>query len=1608
MTLSIRSRFLLTLIPLLGFMLILGGAGVAVLVRLGGRIDAILRENYDSIVAMERLNESLERIDSSFQLTMLGEETKASQQYRDNWAMYREKLRFEQGNITLPGERELVEELSRLTRRYQEQGDTFYARASGNSLRRRDYLSRSGLLETFVRIKGTVARIARINQDNMERASRQAKRTAALSLRWFGLGIAAAGLLGGFTTWSSLRAIVWPIKAVTESARGIRAGNLDQVVPYLSTDALGELAEAFNSMTTRLRQDRELAEERSRELSGTAEALRRELSEREQMEQSLRQMAAIVESSDDAIIGMSLDGIITSWNSGAERVFGHRAETAVGQRYTFLVPPEHADEFATHLEKVKQGGRTERVETVRRRKDGRPIAVSLSYFPVRDETGTLAGLASIARDISERKRAEEALRRAAAYNRRLIETSLDPLVTIGPDGKITDVNAAAEAATGFSRADLLGKDFADYFTDPPKARAGYQRVFGEGTVRDYPLEMRHRDGHCTTVLYNAAVYRDEVGHVVGVFAAARDITELKTSEDRAKRLAHLQGVVADLGQRVLRMFDASGDLLEQAVALVARTLDVEFCNVMELLPGAEELVLRAGVGWEKAQSGLATVRYDHSQAGFTVRSDRPVIVEDAATETRFVPLPRLLGETSVSSMSVVISTPEGPYGALGAHTKSRRTFTKDEVDFLQAVANVLGAAIQRNRARAQLERLARLQAVAADLGLRALKSKTTAEILEESVGLVAQTLGVEYCKVLELLPNGEALLLRWGVGWKEGLVGWATVGTGRDSQAGYTLSSDSPVVVEDLRSETRFSGPSLLHEHGVVSGVSVIIASSAGPYGVLGAHTTHRRKFTSDEVHFLQATANVLGSAIDRGRAERQLLRINRAFRAVTRCNQALIRATDEAALLRQICGIVVEEMGHRFCWVGYAEQDEARTVRPVAHAGFEDGYLATARMTWADTERGRGPTGTCIRSRELALIKDLAADPRFAPWWAEAQKRGYASCVAIPLIADDSILGALTIHASTTDAFGDDELALLSELAGDLAYGLMALRTRKERAESAAALEEKDRRIRLLLDSTAEAICGLDPQGRCTWANSASARLLGLTAPADLLGRRLHDVARHADSQGRHIPTEQCTVCCALEQGRPVHGDGEVMTRADGTTFPVEYWSHPVRRDSELLGAVISFLDITERKRAEEQVLTLNAELERRVAARTADLEAANTQLAAARALEVKIGFDIQQTLLLDPLPVDIPGLRVAALTVPSHQIDGDFYYFYKHDNGCVDVVVADVMGKGIPAALLAAAAKSHLLRALCHLLGTAGGGRLPEPREIVTLAAAEFVQHLIELESFVTICYVRIDRTRRRLDLVDCGHTGLIHWHAAARTCEAVHGDDLALGMRPGLIFDQHTVPFDAGDLLLLYSDGVTETRSPDGDFFGEDRLLECVAAPSRQDPEELVQALRRATFQFSGSETPSDDLTCVAIRIVEELLPAAHEELDLRSDLQELAHARAFVRSACRSVPGPPLDEKWIASLELAVTEACSNVVKHAYHGRTDQSIHVEADVFPDKVAIRLHYLGEPFDPSKVAPPRLDGSQESGFGIHLITHSVDDVRYYRDERGRNCIALVKSRHP
>jgi PAS domain S-box-containing protein len=253
-------------------------------------------------------------------------------------------------------------------------------------------------------------------------------------------------------------------------------------------------------------------------------------------------LAAIVEHSDDAIIGKTLDGVITSWNPAAERLYGYSSQEIIGESVELLSPEDRTGEMTAILARIGTGQHLEHSETVRVRKDGTVITVSLTVSPIRDANCKVIGASTIAHDLTKAKEASE-------LSRSMIEASLDSRVSISPEGKITDANEATVKLTGVPRDKLIGTSFSDYFTDPKKPEEIYQRVFTEGMAVDYPLTLRHRDGHetLTEVLYNASVYRDASGNVLGVFAAARDVTkQVQAQRESAERQARELDRLADL------------------------------------------------------------------------------------------------------------------------------------------------------------------------------------------------------------------------------------------------------------------------------------------------------------------------------------------------------------------------------------------------------------------------------------------------------------------------------------------------------------------------------------------------------------------------------------------------------------------------------------------------------------------------------------------------------------------------------------------------------------------------------------------------------------------------------------------------------------------------------------------------------------------------------------------------------------------------------------------------------------------------------------------------------------------------------------------------------
>ncbi len=448
------------------------------------------------------------------------------------------------------------------------------------------------------------------------------------------------------------------------------------------------------------------------------------ITERKKAEEAQGRLAAIVESAEDAIIGKDLNGIIQTWNVGAENIFGYKAEEVIGKTISLLVPPGHTDEVPEILARIKQGEHIENFETVRMRKDGTVIPVSLMFSAIKDASGKVIGASKIAHDITERKQAEEALRLSEEkFSLAFANNPAAIAMTRLEDGLFLDVNDTWLAMNGYSRDEVIGLS-ARRLPIWPTVEAGarfVQALREKGSLRGWEQEFRRKSGE--------------------VF-------------------------VAQLSAQVL-----------------------------------------------------------------TVRGDK-----------------------------VVLST---------------------------------------------------------------------------------------------------------------------------------------------------------------------------------------------------------LVDITERKRAEEALLRLNKALKALSDSSQAIIRATDEPEYLNDVCRIIVEDCGYSMAWIGFAENDEKKSVRPAAYAGFEDGYLETLKLTWADTERGRGPTGTAIRTGEVVVCRNMLTDPAFAPWREQAIKRGYASSIVFPIMTAGKTFGAITIYSREADPFSEGEIKLLTELADNLAHGIEVLRLRAAQKKAEEALRESEEQFR-------------------------------------------------------------------------------------------------------------------------------------------------------------------------------------------------------------------------------------------------------------------------------------------------------------------------------------------------------------------------------------------------------------------------------------------------------------------------------------------------------------------------------------------------------------------
>ena len=418
-----------------------------------------------------------------------------------------------------------------------------------------------------------------------------------------------------------------------------------------------------------------------------------DITDRKAGESERERLAALVESSQDAIIGKDRDGIITVWNRGAELLYGYSAAEAVGRSVGLLVPAARAGEDREILERVLAGERIEHFRTERVCKDGSVVRVSLSASPIHDAAGCVSGASSIARDVSSAARAEAKIALQAA----LLDEVDAAVVLSDAEGVVRYWSRGAQRLYGYVAAEAVGRKVVDLVV-PEHGRVRLLSLRADamaGRSASAELDVHDKQGRAFPIYIRYS--RVALGSSQGLISVSVDITERRDTEQAIRRHAEGQAEIAELGRLALRGAPVE-ELFDAAVGAAWRVLGSDGAWLLEHRSDGRSPLVRAEVGWPDQLIGEPIDGEEDSLAGYVVRSRGSVLVEDWDQEPRFRRSERQLAREMRSAVGVLVDGPDSPFGVLEVQYTEPGLVPSDCLTFLDGLANALGAAIQSRRA----------------------------------------------------------------------------------------------------------------------------------------------------------------------------------------------------------------------------------------------------------------------------------------------------------------------------------------------------------------------------------------------------------------------------------------------------------------------------------------------------------------------------------------------------------------------------------------------------------------------------------------------------------------------------------------------------------------------------------------------------------------------------------------------------------------------------------------------------------------------------------------------------------------------------------------------
>jgi PAS domain S-box-containing protein len=854
-------------------------------------------------------------------------------------------------------------------------------------------------------------------------------------------------------------------------------------------------------------------------------ALLEDITERKKTEDALR----VSEEKANALIKYAPTGIyeidyrvpkFKSVNDAMSSILGYSREELLAMSPFDLLDDESRVRFRERIMKLLAGERIdENVEFKVRAKGGRTIYAVLNVtFTYKD--GKPDGAVVLANDVTERKKAEEALR----DNERRWATTLssigDAVIATDVTGNVSFMNAVAEGLTGWTMREALQKPVTQVFRivneySHKQVEDPVVKVLEKGVIVGLANHtiLLSRDGREIPIDDSGAPISDENGKTSGVVLVFRDITERKTAEKEIESLAKFP---SENPNAVIRI-DKTGKIL--------------YCNSV-----ANSLLK----GWTCKVGKGAPDRISQ-------------LVADALASGKLIEFEEIHDEKIISFMFIPVTAEEyvNVYGVdITERKKAEEALRKSEEEYSSLFANMMD--------------------------------------------------GFAYCQMIfdKKGKPVDFVYLQVNDAFEK------TTGLKRSLVVGKKVTQAIPGIKE--------ANPELFEIYGRV------------------ALTCQREKF---EVFFKPLSmwlsvsvysprkgyfAAVFENITERKKAEESLRKLNRHLRAVSNSNQALMHATDETLLTQQVCKIIINDCGYALVWVGFAEHDKGKPVRPIAFAGFDKDYISALRISWDEkSKRGRGPTGTVIRTGKPYLCKNMQSDPNFKPWLQEALKRGYTASLVLPLTSfEGRTFGALNIYSKESSPFSNEEMKLLTELANDFAYGIIMLRLRKEGEKTEQILRQQAS----LIDLSPAPTIVMQLAGTVTFWSKGAETLYGWRKE-ETIGKNCHSILQTV------FPASLDSIIAELKQKG--HWSGELLHQSkDGRKIVVQsYWLAKLDDKGEVAELLESNVDITERKQMIAKLEEYAQNLEKLVEERTKQLRDSE-RLAAIGATAGMVGHDIRNPL--------------------------------------------------------------------------------------------------------------------------------------------------------------------------------------------------------------------------------------------------------------------------------------------------------------------------------------------------------------------------------------------